>query len=127
MEKATRIYTTIGVLAIVVIAGYFIFNKATVDPTKYADFAKCLSEKGAKMYGSDTCTHCASQKKEFGASWQYVTYFECDPNGVGANVSACEAAKLNGYPTWIFADGTRIEGETSLAQLGQKTGCTLPA
>jgi hypothetical protein len=33
---------------------------------------------------------------------------------------------VTGYPTWILADGTRLEGEQPLGLLGEKTGCALP-
>lgn len=33
------------------------------------DFAKCLTEKGAKMYGTSWCGHCKNQKALFGDSF----------------------------------------------------------
>jgi len=33
--------------------------------TDYSEFAKCLTQKGAKMYGTFWCPHCQNQKKEF--------------------------------------------------------------
>ncbi|MBI4177520.1 MAG: hypothetical protein HY516_04080 [Candidatus Aenigmarchaeota archaeon] len=92
---------------------------------QYDDFAKCLAEKDAKMYGAYWCGHCANQKKEFGASWKYVDYVECSlPNKAG-QTQICEQAGIKGYPTWEFSDGSRLEGEVSLYGLAQKTGCEL--
>lgn len=84
--------------------------------------AKCLAEKGAKMYGADWCPHCKNQKNEFGASFQYVSYVECDPAGPNANPKACEAAGIQGYPTWII-NGLKYGGEQDLVTLSKISGC----
>ncbi|MDD5340546.1 MAG: hypothetical protein PHV13_04845 [Candidatus ainarchaeum sp.] len=87
-------------------------------------FAKCLGQKGVKMYGAEWCGHCESQKDAFGASWQYVNYVECaDPTGTQA--PACRDAGITGYPTWEFANGSRSEGQLSLDELGAITGCEM--
>jgi len=38
----------------------------------------------------------------------------------------CLEKKVDGYPTWDFADGSRVTGEQSLRVLAEKTGCQLP-
>ncbi len=87
---------------------------------EYDEFAKCLSSNGVKMYGSHLCSHCNNQKALFGASWKFVNYVECaTPEGQGA----CSGAGIRAYPTWVFGDGTRVEGEQSIKQLGAKSGC----
>jgi len=35
---------------------------------EYSAFAKCLTEKGTKMYGTDVYSYCQEQKKLFGKS-----------------------------------------------------------
>jgi hypothetical protein len=37
----------------------------------------------------------------------------------------CQEAKIEGYPTWEFKDGTRVSGEQTLEDLGKKAECTL--
>jgi thiol-disulfide isomerase/thioredoxin len=32
-------------------------------PGKYDEFAKCLTDNGAKFYGAFWCPHCQAQKK----------------------------------------------------------------
>ncbi len=60
-------------------------------------FAKCLTEKGWKMYGADWCPHCKAQKELFGEeAFKYINYIECT---VKADV--CSAKRIEGYPTWI--------------------------
>ncbi len=84
--------------------------------------AKCLTEKGAKMYGADWCSHCKNQKNEFGSSFQYVDYVECDPSGPNANPEACKVTGVEGYPTWII-DGVKYPGEQQLSTLAKISGC----
>ena len=70
--------------------------------TDYSEFAKCLTQKGAKMYGTFWCPHCQNQKKEFGDAWQYVTYTECStPDGVG-ELEQCKNEGVTSYPTLVF-------------------------
>jgi len=94
---------------------------------RYDSFAKCLAGKNAKMYGLYWCPHCADQKREFGASFQYVSYVECasqdDPHQLTA---ACQAAGVKLFPSWQFGADPPKEGVLSLQDISQKTGCSLP-
>ncbi len=126
MKKST-VYSLLGILVILVGVVYFTRGQTSLEPGKYDDFAKCLTESGTKMYGAYWCSHCAAQKKLFGSSVKYIPYVECDPRGDNADKAACDAAGVKGFPTWVFPDGTRSEGETSLRQLSIKTNCELPA
>lgn len=92
---------------------------------KYNEFAECVSNSGAKMYGAYWCSHCAQQKKSFGNSFSKVNYVECSlPNNAG-QTQVCESAGIQSYPTWEFGDGTREEGILSLEKISQITGCSL--
>jgi hypothetical protein len=84
----------------------------------YDTFAKCLTEKGLKMYGTSWCSHCKDQKKAFGSSFQYITYTDCEVES-----SACLAAGIKGYPTWKAEDGRKLEGQQSFRTLGILSGC----
>jgi len=98
-----------------------------VERGEYDEFAMCLSQSGAKFYGASWCSHCADQKEMFGKSKKYLPYIECsldDESGNQANI--CEQAKITGYPTWVFKDGTRLEGVKNLEDLAKKTQCSLP-
>jgi thiol-disulfide isomerase/thioredoxin len=95
-------------------------------PGKYDDFAKCLTDKGAKFYGAFWCPHCQAQKKMFGRSAKYLPYVECStPNGKG-QLEVCKEKRIDGYPLWEFADGERKSGEVSVDELSRKTSCPLP-
>ena len=60
------------ILSLVVITG------CDKGPGEYDAFAQCLTEKGAVMYGTDWCSHCQNQKAEFGKSFGYVRFVNCD-------------------------------------------------
>lgn len=93
--------------------------------TRLDNFAKCIADKRATMYGSFYCIHCDDQKKLFGSSFQYVPYVECSVPGSREMTYSCRVAQIHRTPTWIFASGERIEGTQTLQNLSEKTGCPL--
>jgi len=107
------------ILAAVVLVVVLVGGSAKPNPAVDA-FAKCLASKNVVMYGAYWCPHCQNQKKLFGDSFQYVPYVECTQD-----VAKCTAMNIQGYPTWIFSDGSRAEGEQSFQDLSNKTGCQL--
>ena len=97
----------------------------SVSQTDLASFAQCITQKGAKMYGASWCTHCAAQKKMFGDAFKNVNYVECaQESNPQAQTPACQAAGIQGYPTWEVG-GQKYPGEITLEKLSQLTGCTL--
>jgi len=99
-------------------------NTETPSAVSYDDFAKCLGEKGAEMYGASWCPHCNNQKEMFGASFKYIKYFECAADD-GGQAQVCKNEEIKGYPTWKFSNGEKIEGEAKLSDLSSKSGCSL--
>ncbi|MEK6894204.1 MAG: hypothetical protein AABX10_01960 [Nanoarchaeota archaeon] len=91
-------------------------------------FAKCLTEKGAVMYGAFWCPHCAKVKKAFGESFRYVEYVECDPRGEDEQSLLCIEKQIESYATFEFNDNpsTRIVGEPTFEELAIATGCVAP-
>jgi hypothetical protein len=94
--------------------------------TTLQSFGRCLNSKGAVFYGASWCPHCHAQRAALGDAIDYVRYVECAVDGTRESTPACRAAKIDGYPTWTFADGSRASGEQSLAALAAKTNCPLP-
>ncbi len=89
-------------------------------------FAMCLKDKGATFFGAFWCPHCQATKKMFGSSAKLLPYVECStPDGQG-QLAVCKEKKIIQYPTWEFADGSRLSGERTLQELSDKTGCILP-
>ena len=92
-------------------------------PGKYAEVAKCLTQKGVVMYGAYWCPHCVNQKKFFGDDAQFLTYQECDDNGVGGNRKLCLEKGVTSYPTWIFPGQGNLTGEQSIIDLAKLANC----
>jgi len=113
------------VAGLLLVCGLLGSANAGGDP-KMDAFAKCVSSKGAKMYGTFWCPHCAEQKELFGDSFQYITYVECGIPGSRQITQECKQLGLKRTPTWIFADGQRHEGKMELNDLSKQTGCPLP-
>lgn len=125
MEVKTALMVGIPMIVIVLVLGGKIGSSNIINGSPgggYDDFAKCLSENGVRMYGSYLCSHCNNQKALFGSSWKFVDYVECATSDGGA---ACRSAGIRAYPAWVFGDGTRVEGEQSIKQLGAKSGCNV--
>lgn len=96
-------------------------------PGKYDTFATCLKDQGALFYGAFWCPHCQQQKAMFGKSEKLLPYVECSqPSGQG-QLQVCVDADIKSYPTWVFADGARLDGTQSLETLAQRTSCELPS
>ena len=111
-------------VVIVVLLGIVWWGYAAVTgPGTYDAFAQCLTEKGATFYGAFWCPHCQDQKKQFGKSMQYVQYVECSTPDGKAQIDVCKEKDIRGYPTWTFADGSRLTGAIPFEQLSEKTGC----
>src|SRR3989338_1432930 len=73
-SKLFAAFVIIGVMVFALIAysAYSYFS-----PGPYDNFAKCLSEKGAVMYGEmDWCKFTQGQRAMFGKSFKYLNYQE---------------------------------------------------
>lgn len=84
--------------------------------------ASHLKQVGAKMYGAFWCSHCHDQKQLFGQeAFQQIDYIECDPKGKKPKPELCEAAKVEGFPTWKI-NGKSVSGTQSLEELSDMSG-----
>ncbi len=113
----------IGVLVLIIIsvlAFKFVIKRPGVNAGALDEFAQCLAQKGVTMYGAYWCSHCQAEKKAFGDSFRFIPYVECT-----AESKKCLDAGVNGFPTWIFADGRKFEGEQGIDKLSQESGCPL--
>jgi len=127
MNKQTKfIIFAVLIIIVVGIAGFFLSRNNIGNGNKLDSFAQCISNSGAKFYGTFWCPHCQNQKKEFGSSKQYLPYIECSsPNGQD-QLPVCKEAGIESYPTWVFADGSVLPGELPFNILSEKTSCPLP-
>jgi len=123
MNKNKNAAAIVVVLLVVIgVALAVFYPKGGPAKGEFNAFARCLTEKGATMYGAYWCPHCQNEKAAFGDSFRYVNYVECTQE-----TSKCEAAGIKGFPTWIFQGGRRFEGEQGLKKLSEESGCVLPA
>lgn len=90
-------------------------------------FASCLADKGVIFYGAFWCPHCQAQKALFGNAVKKLPYVECSTPDGNSELAYCVDKNIRGYPTWTFADGSRLEEVLSLETLSEKSGCALPA
>ncbi len=113
----------IGIIIFVGIIGLLAWQGSK--PGKYDQVAQCIADSGAKFYGAFWCPHCRDQKTMFGRSAKFLPYVECSqPNGKG-QLQVCIDKKIEGYPAWEFADGTRVSGKMTIEQLVEKTACSI--
>jgi len=111
-----------GLTLLLLVGGLYLATKKPSGTVGNLDnYAKCLTEKGMTMYGAYWCQHCKNIKKLFGDSFKYVQYVECT-----VETKTCTDKGVNGYPTFIFSDGSRLEGEITLSDFANKTSCPLP-
>ncbi len=83
------------------------------------DFAKCISQKGAVMYGAmDWCKFTQQQRVMFGKSFKYVTYKEYGE-------FPKEKGTIRSTPSWIIENQV-YEKVQSFERLSHLTGCELP-
>ena len=78
---------------------------------------ECLAEKGAVMYGADSCENCANQKKLFGEDFSNVNYVNCE-----FNYEECQKKGISVYPLWALNDMV-LAGTQTLPVLSKFAGC----
>ena len=105
-KKKKKLIVIAAVVLLIIVAG---IAYSIVSPGKYDNFAKCLTEKGAVMYGEDWCQYTNAQKAMFGKSFKYVNYEV--------------KTGLNTRPTWVI-DGKTYEKVQSFERLAELTGCS---
>jgi len=115
-SKKIRLYLISSIIAVVVIFGGFGYSiyASKIKPGQYDNFARCLTEKGAVMYGAMSwCRFTQEQAGMFGNSFKYVNYREYN-----------ERDDIKITPTWII-NKQRYERVQSFDKLAQLTGCSL--
>ncbi len=110
----SKYYIIASIIGVVILAtaAYSIYsiNK----PGLYDNFAKCLNEKGAVMYGAmDWCKYTQGQRAMFGKSFKYINYHEFQ-----------DLPGIKKTPTWII-NGAWHENVQSFDKLAALTGCKI--
>lgn len=124
--KQKQLYIVAAVLVVIGVTYYFIRPYITgraVGPgngggdDKVVALAQCLTEKGAVLYGTKTCPHCANQKEAFGDAVRYINYVECT-----TEIQLCREKGISNVPAWEI-DGMFYLGERTLDSLAEMAGC----
>ena len=123
IDKKLKKTLLLVVVAIIILGLGYWWWTANNQPGQHDVLAKCLKEKGAKFYGAFWCPHCQNQKTSFGTSARHLPYIECSTVDGNGQLPACKQANVQAYPTWEFPDGSRHEGELTMQELADKTGC----
>lgn len=117
-----KIIFTLCAVILIAATSFLIWRSSAPKANPELDaFARCLAGKGAVMYGAEWCSYCNAEKLAFGKAFQYIPYIECPQN-----IGLCLEKKISGYPTWIFSDGSRLEGAQGIKKLSEKSGCSIP-
>jgi hypothetical protein len=106
-KRRKRLAIGISLAILLILSSWIVYS--LVSPGKYDNFAKCLTGKGAVMYGEDWCQYTQGQKTMFGKSFKYINYEQ--------------KSDLNRRPTWVI-DGKSYETVQSFERLAALTGCT---
>ena len=109
-KKKKRKTAIISVAAALILVAASLISYAVLSPGKYDNFAKCLTEKGAVMYGENWCRYTNAQKGMFGKSFKYINYEV--------------KTDLNKRPTWVI-NGNTYETVQSFERLSALTGCEI--
>src|SRR5271165_3115517 len=101
---AGRNWGRIALFAVLIVAlAGVVYYFAHRSQHKYDAFARCLGDRGVKMYGAYWCPHCQEQKEKFGDSFEYAPYIECGVKGeLRAEAQVCKGADIKHFPTWQF-------------------------
>lgn len=98
------------------------YNITTISSQAEISLAQHLKQVEAKMYGAFWCPHCQEQKQLFGQeAVAQLNYIECDPKGTNPRPDLCQAAKIQGFPSWEIK-GKLYQGTQSLKQLADVSG-----
>ena len=101
----------IGVVVVAIVA-YSVYSIAK--PGQYDNFAKCLTEKGAIMYGAmDWCKYTQAQKGMFGKSFKHINYHDYQ-----------ELQGIKKTPTWVINE-VWYENVQPFDKLAAITGCKI--
>ena len=124
MDKRGVLLTlgALGFVLIPIVIYSLVVSRPAASP-QIEKLAQCLADKDAKMYGAFWCAHCQSQKRLFGTSFSKIKYIECSLPDGKTQTQECQEVGIKSYPTWEFNDGSRLEGQISLAVLAQKADC----
>ncbi len=122
-EKKAKIniskYVIISLFLLIVLFSILTINSYMKKPGKFDDFATCLTEKGAVIYGNDYCQYTVQQLGMFGKSKKYLNYVKCIDNE-----QLCNEKGIDITPTWEI-DGKMYQQVQNFERLSAISGCEI--
>ncbi|MFO0885970.1 MAG: hypothetical protein U0894_17605 [Pirellulales bacterium] len=88
-------------------------------------FAKALAASGAKLYGADWNADTTTQRNTFEDGWRFLPFVEVTNADHTAN-SVATTNNITTYPTWVFANSTRLTGPQTLSAISAASGIADP-
>lgn len=117
MQKDTKIYLTLVIIVLLIIAGIYYYKNMYNPPKQLEEETmKCIASK-AVMYSQTSCSHCITQKELLGDYKDLFTIVECDKD-----LEACSEQGITGTPTWII-NNQKITSLQSIEKLKELTKC----
>jgi hypothetical protein len=114
-----RKYFILGMIGLIILFSILSISAYVKKPGKYDDFAKCLAEKGAVIYGNNECSYTIKQLNFFGKSKKYLNYSRCI-----LDEELCDLKNVRVTPTWEI-NGEMYGQVQSLERLSELSGCEI--
>ena len=114
-----RRYIILAIIGAILIFSILLAKAYMDKPGSYDEFAKCLTEKGAIIYGNDFCHYTSNQLGFFGKSKSYLNYIKC-----AENEGLCNQKGIKITPTWEI-NGKMYKQVQTFETLSSITGCKL--
>lgn len=122
MGPKKRIYISLAILIVLVVAFYFVTNEVSkysgysVSET-YTDFEKCLMKQNLALYINSSDTDNTIKNSGVVDYIQFFIIKNCLNNN-----QPCGDNNVATFPTWII-NGNKIEGDLTINKLSALTGC----
>ena len=114
-----RKYVLLSMVGLIVVFLSMTVYSYSQQPGEYDDFAKCLTESEAVVYGNDFCSYTGKQLNYFGKSDKYLNYVKC-----ASNQELCDEKGVTLTPTWEI-NGSMYKSVQTFEKLSGLTGCEI--
>lgn len=88
------------------------------------EFAQGLASAGVKLYGAKWDVATTTQRDLFEDGRQFLPFVDVTAAD-RTRLPLADSLDIDVYPTWVFTDGSRLEGVQSLVTIAQRAGITL--
>jgi hypothetical protein len=118
-SKAAVIAVIAVLAASAAYAAFYYLSPSNGAAGKYDSLTRCLTEKGAIMYGQEGCHACLYQEELLGDSYKNINVVDCI-----SNMDVCRRQMIGATPTWVINGATYVGVQTP-EELANESGCTI--